>query len=308
VKHSLHLLLVRVLYTVPVLWLVVSVVFLLIHLVPGDPILQMLGEGAPAADIAATRHAYGLDAPLGQQYLHYWKGVLHGDLGPSLRFNQSVSRLIVQRYPYTLQLTLAALLVAILISIPAGVRSAQRRGKWDDKLLSVVSLFGLSFPNFALGPILILFFSIELGLLPVSGSGTFAHLVLPAITMGSALAAILTRMVRTSMLEELGQDYIRTARAKGLAERAVVYRHALRNAMLPVLTVLGLQFGALLAGAIVTEKIFSWPGIGRLTIDAIGNRDYYLVQGCILAIGLTYVLVNFLTDLLYSVANPRIRQ
>jgi peptide/nickel transport system permease protein len=219
-----------------------------------------------------------------------------------------VSRLIVQRYPYTLQLTVAALFVAILISIPAGVRSAQRRGRWDDKLLSVVSLFGLSFPNFALGPILILFFSIELGLLPVSGSGTFAHLVLPAITMGSALAAILTRMVRTSMLEELGQDYIRTARAKGLSERAVVYRHALRNAMLPVLTVLGLQFGALLAGAIVTEKIFSWPGIGRLTIDAIGNRDYYLVQGCILAIGLTYVLVNFLTDLLYSVANPRIRQ
>jgi ABC-type dipeptide/oligopeptide/nickel transport system permease component len=308
VKNSLQLLFTRLLYTLPVLWLVVSVVFLLIHLIPGDPILQMLGEGAPGADVAATRHAYGLDLPLGQQYLHYWKGVLHGDLGLSLRFNQSVSRLIAQRYPYTLQLTLAALMVAILVSIPAGVRSAQRRGRWDDKLLSVVSLFGLSFPNFALGPILILFFAIKLGLLPVSGSGTFANLVLPAITMGGALAAILTRMVRTSMLEELGQDYIRTARAKGLSERAVVYRHALRNAMLPVLTVLGLQFGALLAGAIVTEKIFSWPGIGRLTIDAIGNRDYFLVQGCILAIGLTYVLVNFLTDLLYSVANPRIRQ
>jgi len=308
VKNALQLLFTRLLYTLPVLWLVVSVVFLLIHLIPGDPILQMLGEGAPGADVAATRHAYGLDLPLGQQYLHYWKGVLHGDLGLSLRFNQSVSRLIAQRYPYTLQLTLAALMVAILVSIPAGVRSAQRRGRWDDKLLSVVSLFGLSFPNFALGPILILFFAINLGLLPVSGSGTFANLVLPAITMGGALAAILTRMVRTSMLEELGQDYIRTARAKGQSERAVVYRHALRNAMLPVLTVLGLQFGALLAGAIVTEKIFSWPGIGRLTIDAIGNRDYFLVQGCILAIGLTYVLVNFLTDLLYSVANPRIRQ
>jgi len=291
-----------------VLWLVVSVVFLLIHLVPGDPILQMLGEGAPAADVAATRHAYGLDVPLGQQYLHYWRGVLHGDLGPSLRFNQSVSSLIVKRYPYTLQLTIAALLVAILLSIPAGVRSAQRRGMWEDKLLSVVSLFGLSFPNFALGPILILLFSIKLGLLPVSESGSIAHLVLPAITMGGALAAILTRMVRTAMLEELGQDYIRTARAKGLPEPTVVYRHALRNAMLPVLTVLGLQFGALLAGAIVTEKIFSWPGIGRLTVDAIGNRDYFLVQGCILAIGLTYVLVNFLTDFLYSVANPRIRQ
>jgi ABC-type dipeptide/oligopeptide/nickel transport system permease component len=308
VKNALQLLFTRLLYTLPVLWLVVSVVFLLIHLIPGDPILQMLGEGAPGADVAATRHAYGLDLPIGQQYLHYWKGVLHGDLGLSLRFNQSVGRLIAQRYPYTLQLTLAALMVAILVSIPAGVRSAQRRGRWDDKLLSVVSLFGLSFPNFALGPILILFFAIKLGLLPVSGSGTFANLVLPAVTMGGALAAILTRMVRTSMLEELGQDYIRTARAKGLSERAVVYRHALRNAMLPVLTVLGLQFGALLAGAIVTEKIFSWPGIGRLTIDAIGNRDYFLVQGCILAIGLTYVLVNFLTDLLYSVANPRIRQ
>jgi ABC-type dipeptide/oligopeptide/nickel transport system permease component len=298
----------RALYTIPVIWLVVSVVFLLIHLVPGDPILQMLGEGAPVADIAATRHAYGLDVPLRQQYVHYWNGVFHGDLGPSLRFNQSVSSLIVQRYPYTLQLTIASLLVAILISIPAGVRSAQRRGRWDDKLLSVVSLFGLSFPNFALGPILILFFAIKLGLLPVSGAGGWGHLVLPAVTMGSALAAILTRMVRTSMLEELGQDYIRTARAKGLPERTVVYRHALRNAMLPILTVLGLQFGALLAGAIVTEKIFSWPGIGRLTIDAIGNRDYFLVQGCILAIGLTYVLVNLLTDLLYSVVNPRIRQ
>src|SRR5271167_3970891 len=298
----------RVLYTLPVVWLVVSLVFLLIHLVPGDPVLQMLGEGAPATDIQATRHAYGLDVPLSRQYLNYWKGVLHGDLGPSLRFNQNVATLIVQRYPYTLQLTLAALLVAILLSIPAGVRSARRRNRWDDRLLSVVSLFGLSFPNFALGPILILLFAIKLGWLPVSGAGTIAHLVLPAITMGGALAAILTRMVRTSMLEELSQDYIRTARAKGLPESAVVYGHALRNAMIPVITVLGLQFGALLAGAIVTETIFSWPGIGRLTITAIGNRDYYLVQGCILAIGLTYVAVNFLTDLLYSAVNPRIRQ
>jgi ABC-type dipeptide/oligopeptide/nickel transport system permease component len=298
----------RLLYTLPVIWLVVSLVFLLIHLVPGDPIQQMLGEGAPAADIQAARHAYGLDAPLEQQYLHYWKGVLRGDLGPSLRYNQNVGRLIAQRYPYTLQLTVAALVIAIVLSVPAGVRSAQRRNRWDDRVLSVISLFGLSFPNFALGPVLILFFAINLGWLPVSGSGSFAHLVLPAITMGSALAAILTRMVRTSMLEELGQDYIRTARAKGLPERTVVYRHALRNAMIPVVTVLGLQFGALLAGAIVTETIFSWPGIGRLTVQAISNRDYYLVQGCILAIGLTYVTVNFLTDLLYSAINPRIRQ
>jgi peptide/nickel transport system permease protein len=298
----------RLLYTLPVIWLVVSLVFLLIHLVPGDPVQQMLGEGAPAADLQAVRHTYGLDLPLGQQYLNYWKGVVRGNLGLSLRYNQSVGKLLGQRYPYTLQLTLAALVVAILLSIPAGVHSARKRNQWDDRAISVVSLLGLSFPNFALGPILILLFSIKFGWLPVSGSGTFANLILPAITMGSALAAILTRMVRTSMLEELSQDYIRTARAKGLSERTVVYRHALRNAMIPVITVLGLQFGALLAGAIVTEKIFSWPGIGRLTIDSISNRDYFVVQGCILAIGLTYVAVNFLTDLVYSVVNPRIRQ
>src|SRR2546423_6992841 len=298
----------RLLYTLPVIWLVVSLVFLVLHLVAGDLVVQMLGESAPATDVQAARHQYGLDVPLGQQYRHYWKGVLHGDLGPSVRFNQSVTSLIAQRYPYTLQLTIAALLVAILLSVPAGVRSARRRDRWDDRLLSVVSLFGLSFPNFALGPILILFFAINLGLLPVSGSGTFAHLVLPAVTMGGALAAILTRMVRTSMLEELGQDYVRTPRAKGLSEGTVVYKHALRNALVPVLTVVGLQFGALLAGAIVTETIFSWPGIGRLTIQAINRRDYFLVQGCILAIGLTYVVVNFVTDLLYSLANPRIRQ
>jgi peptide/nickel transport system permease protein len=298
----------RILYTLPVIWLVVSLVFLLIHLVPGDPIQQMLGEGAPAADLQAARHAYGLDLPLGQQYLNYWKGVLQGNLGVSLRYNQSVSKLLRQRYPYTLQLTLAALLVAIVLSVPAGVHSARRRNDWDDRVISVVSLWGLSFPNFALGPILILLFSIKFGWLPVSGSGTFANLVLPAITMGSGLAAILTRMVRTSMLEELSHDYIRTARAKGVSETRVVYHHALRNAMIPVITVLGLQFGALLAGAIVTEKIFSWPGVGRLTVDAISNRDYYVVQGCILAIGLTYVAVNFLTDLVYSALNPRIRQ
>src|SRR5215510_8781688 len=297
----------RMLYLVPVLWLVVSVVFLLIHLVPGDPIQQMLGENASSTDIQAARHVYGLDVPIGRQYVNYWKGVLHGDLGRSFRFDQPVSRVIGLRYPQTLLLTLASMTVALLISIPAGVRSARRRNRWDDRALSFVSLLGLSFPNFALGPILILFFAIFLGLLPVSGSGTPAHLVLPAITMGGALAAILTRMVRTAMLEELGQDYIRTARAKGLSERRVVYKHALRNAMIPVLTLVGLQFGALLAGAIVTETIFSWPGLGRLTVSAISNRDYSLVQGCILAVGLTYVLVNLVTDMLYMVVNPRIR-
>jgi ABC-type dipeptide/oligopeptide/nickel transport system permease component len=298
----------RLLYMVPVVWIVVSAVFLLIHIVPGDPIQQMLGEGAAGTDLAAARHAYGLDVPLGQQYLHYWNRVLHGDFGKSIRYGQSVGSLVAQRYPYTLQLTLAALLVAIVLALPAGVRSAQRRNRWDDRLISVVSLFGLSFPNFALGPILILIFAIALGWLPVSAAGSLDHLVLPAITMGGALAAILTRMVRTSMLEELSQDYVRTARAKGLSEPVVVYRHALRNALIPVITVLGLQFGALLAGAIVTETIFSWPGLGRLTIQAISSRDYSLVQGCILAISATYVAVNFLTDLVYSAVNPRIRQ
>ncbi len=298
----------RLLYAIPVLWLVVTVVFLLIHLVPGDPIQAMLGEGAAAGDLQAARHAYELDLPLRTQYLHYWRNVLHGDLGQSIRLNQSVAKVIRERYPYTLQLTVSSLIVALVLAIPAGVRSARRRNRWDDRVLGFVSLLGLSFPNFALGPILILFFAIKLGWLPVSGSGAFANLVLPAVTMGGALAAILTRMVRTSMLEELGQDYVRTARAKGLPERTVVYKHALRNAMIPVVTVIGLQFGALLAGAIVTETIFSWPGIGRLTIQAISNRDYYLVQGCILAIGLTYVAVNFLTDLVYTVVNPRIRQ
>ena len=291
----------------PVLWLVVTLVFLLIHIVPGDPVEQMLGEGASATDLTTLRHQYGLDRPLSEQYLHYWRGVLHGDLGHSLRLNDSVTHLVLQRYPYTLELTLAALVFALLLAVPAGIVAALHRGQSRDHIVGVVSLFGLSFPSFALGPIAILLVSIKLGWLPVSGAGSPDHLILPALTMGSALAAILTRMVRTAMLEELGQDYIRTARAKGLPERTVLYRHALRNAMIPIITLVGLQFGALLAGAIVTETIFAWPGIGRLTVSAISNRDYALVQGCILAVGLTYVLVNLATDTLYAVLNPRIR-
>jgi ABC-type dipeptide/oligopeptide/nickel transport system permease component len=306
-RRLLRSLAMRLAYTLPVLWLVVSIVFLLIHIVPGDPVEQMLGEGARPADIAVLRHLYGLDQPLGTQYVRYWRGVLHGDLGHSIRLNDSVTHLVLTRYPFTVELTAAALLVALLLAIPAGISAALHRGKPRDHVIGVVSLLGLSFPAFALGPILMIMVSIKLGWLPVSGAGDLAHLVLPAITMGSALAAILTRMVRTSMLEELGQDYIRTARAKGLPERIVVYRHALRNAMIPVLTLIGLQFGALLAGAIVTEKLFSWPGIGRLTVSAIENRDYPLLQGCILAIGLTYVLVNLATDVMYMVINPRIR-
>jgi peptide/nickel transport system permease protein len=305
----------RVLLTIPVVWVVVSLVFLLIHLVPGDPVEQMLGEGATPADLSVLRHQYGLDLPLTTQYLHYWRDVLHGDLGRSIRLNDTVVHLISTRYPYTVELTVSALLLGLILAVPAGVMAATRRGRWEDQSLSLVSLFGLSVPAFALGPVLILVFSIRLGWLPVSGAGPdglfsaegWKYLVLPALAMGVSLAAILTRMVRTAMLEELNRDYIRTARAKGLSESAVVYRHALPNALVPIVTVVGLQFGALLAGAIVTETIFSWPGLGRLVVTAISGRDYALVQGGLLAIGLTYVLVNLLTDLTYRWVNPRMR-
>jgi peptide/nickel transport system permease protein len=304
----------RLVLTIPVVWLVVSLVFLLIHLVPGDPIQMMLGEGATPADIGALRHQLGLDLPLHTQYIRYWSGVLHGDLGNSIRLHDSVSHLIAMRYPYTLALTLAALVLGLVLAVPAGVLAAVERGRWIDQVLSVVSLFGLSVPVIALGPVLILVFSIALGWLPVSGAnvgGTnsidWRYLVLPSVAMGASLAAILTRMVRTAMLEELGQDYIRTARAKGLSETAVVYRHALPNALVPIVTLIGLQFGVLLAGAVVTEKIFSWPGLGRLVVDSIANRDYALVQGCLLSIGLTYVLVNLMTDVVYRWINPRMR-
>ena len=304
----------RLVLTIPVVWLVVSLVFLLIHLVPGDPIQMMLGEGATPADIGALRHQLGLDLPLHTQYIGYWSGELHGDLGNSIRLHDSVSHLIAMRYPYTLALTLAALVLALVLAVPAGILAAVERGRWIDQVLSVVSLFGLSVPVIALGPVLILVFSIALGWLPVSGAnagGTnsidWRYLVLPSVAMGASLAAILTRMVRTAMLEELGQDYIRTARAKGLSETAVVYRHALPNALVPIVTLIGLQFGVLLAGAVVTEKIFSWPGLGRLVVDSIANRDYALVQGCLLSIGLTYVLVNLMTDVVYRWINPRMR-
>ena len=304
----------RAAVTLPVLGVVVTVVFLLIHIVPGDPIVQMLGEGATASDIEGLRHALKLDLPLHTQYFDYWRGLLHGDLGQSLRLRDTVLHLVLQRYPYTLALTAGALVIGVGLAVPLGVISARRRNEWVDRVIGVGSLAGLSFPNFALGPILVLIFAIGLGWLPVSGAGTgtpgdfLRHLVLPSVTLGLGLAAVLTRMVRTSMLEELSQDYVRTARAKGLSERKVVYVHALRNALNPVLTVVGLQFGSLLAGAIVTETIFGWPGLGRLTLSAISNRDYALVQGCILAVGLTYVVVNLLTDAAYAVADPRLRR
>ena len=284
-----------------------TLVFLMIHIVPGDPVEQMLGEGAAPGELAQLRHALDLDKPLLQQYEHYLKRLAHGDLGQSLKYQAPVQKVIFDRYPATLQLAFLALLVCALIAIPAGILAAHRRGHAADRAVGLFTLFGLAIPNFALGPLLILLFSIEIGWLPVSGRGGALSYLLPAATLGAALAAILTRMVRGAMLEELSSDYVRTARAKGLGTTAVLFRHAFRNALIPVITILGLQFGTLLAGTIVTETIFSWPGIGRLTVQAISSRDYPLLQGCILVISISYVLVNLLTDLLYSFIDPRVR-
>jgi ABC-type dipeptide/oligopeptide/nickel transport system permease component len=302
-RHALQ----RILYTLPAFWLILTMVFLLIHIVPGDPVLQMLGQDARAEDLAQLRHSLGLDEPLGVQYVRYFKGLAQGDWGQSLRYSAPVRPIVLQRFPATLELSLAALAVCLAIAIPAGVFSARRRGSNADRVTSFLTLLGLSVPNFALGPVLILVFSIEIGWLPVSGRGGLSHLVLPAATLGAALAAILTRMVRGSMIEELSSDYVRTARAKGITERAVLFRHAFPNALIPVITIFGLQFGSLLAGTIVTETIFAWPGIGRLAVQAISARDYPLLQGCILLIAVSYVVVNLLTDLVYAVVDPRVR-
>jgi peptide/nickel transport system permease protein len=297
----------RFLLALPAIWLILTMVFLLAHIIPGDPVQQMLGEGARAEDLEQLRHTLGLDAPIGVQYVRYFGGLAHGNLGESIRFQRPVARLILEHYPATLELAALALIVCAGIGIPAGLWAAQRRGSGVDHAIGLFSLFGLSVPNFALGPVLILFFSVILGWLPVSGRGGPAHAILPAITLGAALAAILTRMVRIAVIEELSADYVRTARAKGLSEAAVLFRHALRNALIPIITILGLQFGTLLAGTIVTETIFSWPGIGRLSVQAIEARDYPLLQGCILLIALTYVVVNLLTDFLYALVDPRVR-
>jgi ABC-type dipeptide/oligopeptide/nickel transport system permease component len=298
---------IRLLFALPALWLILTMVFLLAHIVPGDPVAQMLGEGARAEDLTQLRHALGLDLPLPVQYGRYLAGVLHGNLGESFRFQQPVLKVVAEHYPATLELAIVALLICALIGIPAGVLAAHKRGESTDHAVGVVTLFGLSVPNFALGPVLILLFSVVLGWLPVSGRGGISHLILPAFTLGAALAAILTRMVRTSVIEELSADYVRTARSKGVSESGVLFRHALRNALIPILTILGLQFGTLLAGTIVTESIFSWPGIGRLAVQAIGARDYPLLQGCILLIAVSYVFVNLLTDLVYALVDPRVR-
>ncbi len=297
----------RLVLALPALWLIVTMVFLLIHIVPGDPVAQMLGDGARADDLQQLRHALKLDQPVRVQYLDYIRGIFHGDLGQSFRFQQPVTRVIADHYAATLQLSLVALAVCALIGIFGGILAAQKRGTATDTTVSVLTLFGLSVPNFALGPVLMLVFAVILGWLPVTGRGGAAYFVLPALTLGAALAAILTRMVRVSVIEELSSDYVRTARAKGLTDSAVLFKHAFRNALIPILTILGLQFGALLAGTIVTETIFSWPGIGRLTVQAINARDYPLLQGCILLIAVTYVFVNLLTDVVYAVVDPRVR-
>lgn len=297
----------RLLFALPALWLIVTMVFLLAHIVPGDPVQQMLGEGARLDDLEQMRHSLGLDVSVPLQYERYLRGVLHGNLGESFRFQQPVASLVLSHFPATLELAFVALLVCVAIGIPGGVLAAARRGESADHAVGVLTLLGLSVPNFALGPVLMLVFSVQLGWLPVSGRGGISHLVLPAVTLGAALAAILTRMVRSAVIEQLSSDYVRTARAKGLSESAVLFHHAFRNALTPILTILGLQFGTLLAGAIVTETIFSWPGIGHLAVQAIESRDYPLLQGCILLIAVCYVVVNLGTDLVCALVDPRVR-
>ncbi|MGD2119860.1 MAG: ABC transporter permease [Chromatiales bacterium] len=283
------------------------VVFLLIHLIPGDPVDVILGESAQAADRSAMRQALGLDKPLLVQLYDYAGQLLSFDLGHSLFSKQAISSILAERFPATILLTLSAMLVAILVAIPLGILSAIRKDRVADRIAMGVSLTGMSVPNFLLGPLLILLFAIWLGWLPVSGSGDFSHLILPAVTLGFSMAAILSRMVRSSLLESLQEDFVRTAHAKGVPPSQVVWRHAMANAWLPVITVLGAQFGALLGGAVVTEIVFDWPGIGSLMIESIQKRDYPVVQACVLIVSLSYVLVNTLTDLVYAMVDPRIR-
>ena len=297
----------RLLLLVPVAWGVSTLVFLLIHLTPGDPVEVMLGETALPAAKEALRHSLRLDQPLPEQYLQFLQGLVTGDLGTSLFSREPVLTRIVKALPATIELAVAGLAIALIIALPLGILAAVRRDTGLDHGSRFVALLGVSIPNFVLGPLLILAFAIQLDWLPVSGRGGFSHLVLPALTLGMALAGILSRMVRASLLEVLGQDYIRAARAKGLSERQVILRHSLMAALIPVITILGLQFGALLAGTIITETIFAWPGLGRLTLEAIQARDYPLVQGCVLVISFGYVIVNAMTDLVYAYVDPRIR-
>lgn len=286
---------------------VTTLVFLLLHLVPGDPVEVMLGESAGVTDREALREALGLNQPLWQQWLDYLGQLARLDLGTSLHSKRPIAELLAERIPVTVVLTVASLLLAMLIAVPLGVFAAIYHNRAVDRGAMLFALAGVAIPNFWLGPVLILVFAYWLGWLPVSGMQGPASILLPALTLGTALAALQSRMIRTALLEELGHDYIRAARARGLSNLRVVLRHALRNALLPVTTVLGLQLGALLTGAVVTEQIFNWPGVGHLLIESIQKRDYPVVQACILFISVTYVSVNLLTDLAYSVLDPRVR-
>ncbi|MFM8534090.1 MAG: nickel ABC transporter permease [Acidimicrobiia bacterium] len=297
----------RVLLAVPVLLGVATLVFSLIHLVPGDPAQAMLGDGAAPQDVIELRKSLGLDQPLLTQYVSFIRHALAGDLGTSFRTGQPVTAMIAERVPATAELAIAAMIVAVRLALPLGVVAAVWRGTAVDYGAMTFALAGVSIPNFWLGPLLAIVFAVELGWLPVSGRGTLAHLVLPAVSLGLALAAILARMTRASLLDELSELYVRAARARGVSRASAVTTHALRNSFVPLLTIIALQFGAVLTGAVITETIFAWPGIGRLLIQSIGFRDYPMVQGCILLIAVTYVTVNLLTDLMYGVLDPRIR-
>jgi peptide/nickel transport system permease protein len=297
----------RVLLTIPVLLGVATLVFALIHLIPGDPVRTMLGESAREDSVIELRGRLGLDKPLLEQYGIYLKDLARGDLGTSLRTNEPVASAIASRMPATFELAAASMLVAIVFAIPLGVVAAVGKGTFVDHLATTFALAGISMPNVWLGPLLAIVFAVELGWLPVSGRGTFGQLVLPALTLGAPLAAILARMTRASVIEELKELYVIAARARGISRTRAVLRHALRNSLIPIVTVIGLQVGVVLTGAVITETIFAWPGVGRLLIQSIGFRDYPLVQGCILLIAVTYVSVNLLTDLAYGFLDPRIR-
>jgi peptide/nickel transport system permease protein len=307
-----------------VVWTVVSLVTLLIELVPGAPATTILGETATSEQIAAFNAKHGLDRPafffsysnenglvwngLNNRYAEYFGGLLRGDLGKSFRTDRPVLDMILDRYPATIKLALASMLVAIGIAVPLGVVAGTNKNGISDNIASFIALLGISLPTFVIGPFLVYIFAIKLGWLRPGGSLYPEDIIMPAVTLGAALSAILTRMVRSSVIEELGEDYVRTARAKGLSERTVVYKHVLKNGLIPVVTILGLQLGVLLAGAIITERIFSWQGLGLLLLeDGIAKRDYRLVQGCVLVISVTYILANSLTDLVYRRLDPRIR-
>ncbi len=297
----------RLLTAVWVMFGVASLVFFILHWVPGDPVEVMLGESAAVADREALREALGLNLPVLEQWTRFLTNTLHWDLGESLYYQQAVSSLLAQRFGATFELAAAAFLIAVLIALPTGILAAAYRGRTADMLATGFSLLGVSIPNFWLGPLLVLGFSLGLGWFPVSGRSGLLSLVLPAITLGTGLAAILSRMVRSSLLEVMNEDYIRTARAKGLPPWSIWLRHGVRNAWLPILTLLGIQLGALLGGAVITETVFNWPGLGTLLIESIQRRDYPVVQGCVLLISLCYVVINLLTDLLYARVDPRIR-